>query len=112
MKKTLAALACASLAAAALGVNFPLGTYVYTGSALDYRHEALTSDAGALIQAVASNGTVLASSRIVDPVESTGVNFVLDIGDIPAEGEEREVVVPLSRPLTGKEIGFLRLVIN
>lgn len=79
MKKTLAALACASLAAAALGVNFPLGTYVYTGSALDYRHEALTSDAGALIQAVASNGTVLASSRIVDPVESTGVNFVLEV---------------------------------
>ena len=37
---------------------------------------------------------------------------VLDIDDIPAEGEEREVVVPLSRPLTGKEIGFLRLVIN
>ena len=79
MKKTLAALACASLAAAALGVNFPLGTYVYTGSVLDFRHEALTSDAGATIQAVASNGTVLASSRIVDPVESTGVNFVLEV---------------------------------
>ena len=37
---------------------------------------------------------------------------VLDVEDLPAEGEEREVVVPLSRPLTGKEIGFLRLAIS
>ena len=37
---------------------------------------------------------------------------VLDIEDLPADGEEREVVVPLSRPLTGKEIGSLRLVIS
>ena len=37
---------------------------------------------------------------------------VLDIEDLHAEGEEREVVVPLSRPLTGKEIGFLRLAIS
>ena len=37
---------------------------------------------------------------------------VLDIEDLPADGEEREVVVPLSRPLTGKEIGSLRLIIK
>lgn len=77
--KSLSVVFFAGLAATALGVNFPLGTYVYTGSVLDFRHEALTSDAGATIQAVASNGTVLASSRIVDPVESTGVNFVLEV---------------------------------
>ena len=79
MKKTLAAFTGASLAAAALGVNFPLGTYVYTGSVLDFRHETLTSEADAVIQAVASNGTVLASSRITDPVPSSGVNYVLEV---------------------------------
>ena len=34
MKTTFAALTAASLAATALGVNFPLGSYVYTGSVL------------------------------------------------------------------------------
>ena len=37
---------------------------------------------------------------------------VLDIEDIPAEGEERTVVVPLTRPLTGKAIGSLTILIR
>ena len=37
---------------------------------------------------------------------------VLDIEDIPAEGEERTVVVPLARPLTGKAIGSLTILVR
>jgi hypothetical protein len=37
---------------------------------------------------------------------------VLDLREIPAEGEEIEVSVPLKRPLTGKEIGSLTLSIG
>ena len=37
---------------------------------------------------------------------------VLDIEDLPAEGEEREVTVPLARPLTGKAIGSLTLCVR
>lgn len=61
------------------GANFPQGTYIYTGTVLDYRHEAKTSADGLVIQAVATNGTVLAASRVTDPVISTGVNFVLEV---------------------------------
>ena len=67
------------IAFSASGVNFPVGTYIYTGSVLDYRHEVMTADAGLTIQAVATNGTVLASSRVTDPVVSSGVNFVLEV---------------------------------
>ena len=80
MKTKTACLLCAAGAAlAALGVNFPLGTYVYSGSVLDYRHELINSDAGLTIQAVATNGTVLASSRVFDPVETHGANFLLEV---------------------------------
>ena len=34
---------------------------------------------------------------------------VLDVTELPAEGEERQVTVPLVRPLTGKAIGSLTL---
>jgi hypothetical protein len=37
---------------------------------------------------------------------------VLDIEDLPAEGEERTVVVPLTRPLTGKAIGSLTILVR
>ena len=37
---------------------------------------------------------------------------VLDIEDIPAEGEERTVVVPLARPLTGKGFGSLTILVR
>ena len=37
---------------------------------------------------------------------------VLDIECLPAEGEERTVVVPLARPLTGKDIGSLTILVR
>ena len=37
---------------------------------------------------------------------------VMDVEELPAEGEERTVVVPLARPLTGKEIGSLTILVR
>ena len=37
---------------------------------------------------------------------------VIDVMELPAEGEEQEVIVPLMRPLTGKEIGSLTICIR
>ena len=37
---------------------------------------------------------------------------VIDFGDLPGEGEEREVPVPLVRPLTKKAIGVLTLLVR
>ena len=37
---------------------------------------------------------------------------VLDFNDLPSEGEEREITIPLERPLTGKSIGTLTLLIR
>ena len=37
---------------------------------------------------------------------------VLDVTDLPAEGEERTIAVPLIRPLTGKPIGSLALILR
>ena len=37
---------------------------------------------------------------------------VLDVADLPAEGEERKIAVPLVRPLTGKPVGSLTLVLR
>jgi len=37
---------------------------------------------------------------------------VVDFDDLPAEGEEKTVTVPLARPLTGKSIGSLTLVVR
>ena len=80
-RKTLQALLVfvGGMALSASGVNFPVGTYVYAGSVLDSRHEVVTADAGLTIQAVATNGTVLASARVTDPVPTSGINFVLEV---------------------------------
>ncbi len=59
--------------------NFPLGTYVYKGSVMNYRHEVCSADDNLTVQAVTSNGTVLASCRVTDPVVSSGVNFKLEV---------------------------------
>ena len=37
---------------------------------------------------------------------------VLDFNDLPADGEEREIAIPLERPLTGKTIGTLALLVR
>ena len=74
-------LAAAVLAAASLAhgaVNFPLGTYVYAGSVVDFRNTVQGAESGLTIYAVAKNGTVLSRCAIVDPDES-GCNFRLEI---------------------------------
>lgn len=80
MKLRLSALAVIQLVSlVAGGANFPIGTYVYTGSVLNYKHEVMSSADRMTIQAVATNGTVLASCRVIDPVVSSGRNFVLEV---------------------------------
>ena len=37
---------------------------------------------------------------------------VFDLADVPGEGEEREISVPLIRPLTGKTLGSLTLLLR
>ena len=37
---------------------------------------------------------------------------VLDFDDLPSDGEEREIAIPLERPLTGKTIGTLTLLVR
>ena len=36
---------------------------------------------------------------------------VLDVTDLPAEGEEREITIPLIRPLTGRATGSLTILL-
>ena len=69
----------AVMALTATAKNFPLGTYVYRGSVLNYKHEVCTSASGLTVQAVATNGVVLASCRVTDPVATSGVNYVLEV---------------------------------
>jgi len=70
-----AALAATSAAAAA---NFPLGTHIVKGTLKDWQNKVLTSSAAVTIQAVATNGTVLASTKVADPT-ADGYNFLLQI---------------------------------
>ncbi len=45
---------------------------------MNYRHEVYSSGNGLTVEAVSTNGTVLASCRVTDPVAS-GVNYVLEV---------------------------------
>ena len=40
------------------------------------------------------------------------VQGILDYDDLPAEGETKEVVIPLSRPKFGKSVGSLTLLVQ
>jgi len=73
---SVAMLAAFSLASGA--VNYPLGTYIYTGSVMDYRNTVQGAESGLKIYAVSTNGTVLSSCEIVDADES-GCNFRLEV---------------------------------
>ena len=93
-------LALALATAAAAGANFPLGTYVYTGSVMNYKNELCSSADRLTVQAVAQDGTILASGRVVDPAESSGVNYRLEVpvssqasGKSAAIGDELNCVV-------------------
>lgn len=59
-------------------VNFPMGTYIVTGTVMNYKHEALRANSEATVQAVSSSGAILASCRVADPAEN-GVNYALQI---------------------------------
>ena len=76
----LAAMFLLSLAAmnVAVAVNVPLGTHLVTGTRKDWQNNVLTSSAAVTIQAVATNGTVIASTPVGNP-SADGYNFVLQI---------------------------------
>ncbi|MBO4287093.1 MAG: hypothetical protein J5985_02875 [Kiritimatiellae bacterium] len=82
MKKTskLAALLLLPLAAmnVAVAANFPVGTHLIKGTLKDWQNKVLTSSAAVTIQAVATNGTVIASTKVADP-SADGYNFLLQI---------------------------------
>ena len=70
-----AAMTAASVAVAA---NFPVGTHLIKGTLKDWQNKVLTSSAAVTIQAVATNGTVIASTKVADPT-ADGYNFLLEI---------------------------------
>ena len=63
---------------AATAVNFPIGTHLIKGTLKDWQNKVLTSSAAVTIQAVATNGTVIASTKVADPT-ADGYNFLLQI---------------------------------
>ena len=69
------ALNAASVVAA---VNFPVGTHLIKGTLKDWQNKVLTSSAAVTIQAVSTNGTVIASAKVADPT-ADGYNFLLQI---------------------------------
>ncbi len=78
-KATTFALAVALGATAPLAAaNFPVGTHLIKGTLKDWQNKVLTSSAAVTIQAVATNGTVIASTKVADP-SADGYNFLLQI---------------------------------
>ena len=62
----------------AAAVNFPVGTHLIKGTLKDWQNKVLTSSAAVTIQAVATNGTVIASAKVADPT-ADGYSFLLQI---------------------------------
>ena len=62
----------------AAAVNFPVGTHLIKGTLKDWQNKVLTSSAAVTVQAVATNGTVIASAKVADPT-ADGYNFLLQI---------------------------------
>lgn len=74
-----ASLLClAAVAPTAEAANFPIGTYVYAGTIENCRKEAMVGDDDVQVQAVSTNGTILAVSAVSDP-DANGVNFRLEV---------------------------------
>ena len=65
-------------ASAATAANFPVGTHLIKGTLKDWQNKVLTSSAAVTIQAVSTNGTVIASTKVADP-SADGYNFLLQI---------------------------------
>ena len=71
-------LAAASIALSASAVNFPVGTHLVKGTLKNWKNKVLTSSAAVTVQAVSTNGTIIASATVSDPTED-GSNFLLSI---------------------------------
>ena len=71
-------LAAAFAAGVATAANFPIGTHLIKGTLKDWQNKVLTSSAAVTVQAVATNGTVIASTKVADPT-ADGYNFLLQI---------------------------------
>ena len=62
----------------AAAVNFPVGTHLIKGTLKDWQNKVLTSSAAVTVQAVSTNGSVIASTKVADP-SADGYNFLLQI---------------------------------
>ena len=76
--RLLPALAALTVSCTAAAVNFPLGTHLVKGTLKDWQNKVLTSTDAVTIQAVATNGTVIASTKVANP-SAEGYNFLLQI---------------------------------
>ncbi len=72
-----AAFAAMTIASAA-AANFPVGTHLVKGTLKDWQNKVLTSSAAVTIQAVSTNGSVIASTKVANP-SADGYNFLLQI---------------------------------
>ena len=73
-----AAFAAMTAAGDAVAANFPIGTHIVKGTLKDWQNKVLTSSAAVTIQAVSTNGNVIASTKVADPT-AEGYNFLLQI---------------------------------
>jgi len=71
-------LAAMNAGSAAVAANFPVGTHLVKGTLKDWHNKVLTSSAAVTIQAVATNGTIIASTPVANP-SADGYNFLLQI---------------------------------
>ena len=80
MKRLCLAIATVAIftAAGAAAANFPIGTHLVKGTLKDWKNKVLTSSAAVTVQAVATNGSVIASTKVTDPT-ADGSNFLLQI---------------------------------
>ena len=78
MKKTSQFAAMLLLPLAAGAANFPVGTHLYKGTLMDWQNKVLTSSAAVTVQAVSTNGSVIASTKVAD-TSADGYNFLLQI---------------------------------
>ena len=62
----------------AVAANFPVGTHLIKGTLKDWQNKVLTSSAAVTVQAVSTNGSVIASTKVADP-SADGYNFLLQI---------------------------------
>ena len=78
-RKNLMLAVCAAFGAlGAVAANFPVGTHLCKGSLKDWQNKVLSSASETTVQAVATNGVVLASTKVTNPT-ADGYNFLLQI---------------------------------